>query len=113
LVQQQTIIDSQVTELTGVQRERGMNVMLEGKERKDNDDDDDNHPDDIASRKKSLEEQSATVQIEIMKLNTERDNREKRVQGKFTNERLIRFDDEKLMRMESRVNICIYLLLRY
>ena len=86
LVQQQTIIDSQVSKLTGVQRERGMNDMFESKEGKDNNDNDENHPDNIASRKKSLEEQSAKVQIEIMKLKNERDNRENRVQGKFTND---------------------------
>ena len=86
LVQQQTIIDSQVSKLTGVQRERGMNDMLEGKEGNDNNE---NHSENIASRKKSLEEKSAKVQIEIMKLKTERDNREKRVQGKLTKNSMI------------------------
>lgn len=72
--EQEKIINSQVAELTSVQRERGMDDGISN--------DDNNNTETIAVQKKSLEEQSAKVQIEIMKLKTERDNREKRVQGK-------------------------------
>jgi hypothetical protein len=75
LIQEQAVIDSKLAELIDIQREMGTNEKndnsnkAEGKE-------------DIASRKKILEEKSARVQIEILKLKTERDNRDKRVQGK-------------------------------
>ncbi|MGK3748117.1 MAG: hypothetical protein ACI8RD_000407 [Bacillariaceae sp.] len=73
LVQEQAVIDSRLTELIDIQREMGTNEKndnsntVEGKE-------------DIASRKNILEEKSAKVQIEILKLKTERDNRNKRIQ---------------------------------
>lgn len=80
LLEQQNNIDSQVSELARVQRERGMEDDIVNS----NMDENENHQENIAYQKKSLEEQSIKLQIEIMKLTTERDNREKRVQGKFT-----------------------------
>ena len=76
---QETIIKSQVEELAIVQRERGMDD--ENRASTDNTNQED-RPENIAARKKSLEEQSAKIQIDVMKLKAERDNREKRVQGK-------------------------------
>mmetsp|Transcript_26062 Transcript_26062/g.57106 ORF Transcript_26062/g.57106 Transcript_26062/m.57106 type:complete len:283 (+) Transcript_26062:124-972(+) len=78
LVQQQALIDSQVVELASVQRDRGMHdATLEGEE--ENDDNRENHAENIATRKKALEDESTKIQVEIMKLKLERDNREKRV----------------------------------
>lgn len=74
LAEQQSVINSQVEELEDVQRELGMDDAGTSSE---------DQPENIAERKKSLEEQAAKVQIDILKLKTERDNREKRVQGKF------------------------------
>jgi len=77
LMEQETIIKSQVAELAIVQRERGMDdEMVE----RVNENDDDDHRENIAVQKQSLEEQSAKVRIDIMKLKTERDNRARRVQ---------------------------------
>jgi hypothetical protein len=78
LVEQERIINSQVEELAIVQQERGI-----GNGASSDDDNDENRPKNIAVQTKSLEEQSANIQIEIMKLKTERDNRETRVQSKF------------------------------
>lgn len=77
LNEQENAIQSQVEELEIVQRELG--VEDAGTSSESNQD----QPENIAERKKSLEEQAAKVQIDILKLKTERDNREKRVQGKF------------------------------
>lgn len=74
LNEQENAIQSQVEELEIVQRELG--VEDAGTSSESNQD----QPENIAERKKSLEEQAAKVQIDILKLKTERDNREKRVQ---------------------------------
>lgn len=76
LLEQERIIQSQVGELAIVQRERGMDDEIV-KCVTENDDD---HRENIAVQKQSLEDQSAKVQIDIMKLKTERDNRARRVQ---------------------------------
>jgi len=82
LVQQQAIIDSQIKELNHIQRERGMTgEILVGKDENDDDCDSVGRKENIASRKKALEDASTKIQMEIMKLETERDNREKRVKG--------------------------------
>lgn len=88
LAEQETIINSQVEELATVQRERGMDDAGIGTSSDNHHDED--HPENIAEQKKALEEQVAKVQIDIMKLKTERNNREKRVQGKFKDDRSIR-----------------------
>jgi len=77
LMEQETIIKSQVAELAIVQRERGMDDEMV---KCVNENDDDDHRENIAVQKQSLEEQSAKVRIDIMKLKTERDNRARRVQ---------------------------------
>lgn len=85
LIEQETIIKSQIVELAIVQRERGMDdeivKCVDGTSNEYNNDDD--RRENIAVQKQSLEEQSAKVQIDIIKLKTERDNRGKRVQGKL------------------------------
>ena len=82
MVQQQALIDSQVIELASVQRDRGMDdATLKGEE--ENGDNRENHSENIASRKKALEDESTKIQVEILKLKVERDNRERRVNGKF------------------------------
>eukprot|EP00536_Pseudo-nitzschia_multiseries_P003346 jgi/Psemu1/301924/fgenesh1_kg.51_\ len=78
LIQQQAIIDSQIKELNNIQRERGISSDVSVGE-SENCDDSANRLENIASRKKALEEASTKTQVEIMKLKTERDNREKRV----------------------------------
>jgi len=87
LIQEQSVIDSQAKELIDIQRERGMRInnnknddnTLEGEEEIVNNDNS-NNEDNIASQKKSLEEKAFKLQTEILKLKTEQDNREKRVQ---------------------------------
>jgi len=87
LIKEQIVINSQAKELIDIQRERGMRInsnknddnTLEGDEEIVNNDDN-NHQDNIASQKKLLEEKASKVQTEILKLKTEQDNREKRVQ---------------------------------
>jgi len=82
LGKQESIIKSQVAELAIVQRERGMNnEMLKDTNGTSNDNNSDkDHPENIAEQRESLEEESTKVRTDIMKLKTERDNREKRVQ---------------------------------
>jgi hypothetical protein len=75
LLQEQATIDAKVTSLLAVQLERGLNVQ--GKN------DDDDQAESIATRKKALEEQRAALEVEIVKLQTEYQNREKRVQGEY------------------------------
>jgi hypothetical protein len=74
LFQEQAEIDSRLAELLAIQMERGMKIDTDTGEK---------HEDsvNIASRKQTLEEQTTTLQIEIMKLTTERDNRERRIRG--------------------------------
>lgn len=81
-MQQEKLINSQVSELVAVQRERGLNdeIFESTKENNDEDHNDEAYSENNALKKTSLEEQSAKVQIEIIKLNTERENRGKRVQ---------------------------------
>jgi len=80
LVQQQDIIDSQIKELNHIQRERGMagEIFLSDEENGDGGEIID-RKENIASRKKSLDDASTKIQLEIMKLEIERENREKRV----------------------------------
>ncbi|OEU09500.1 hypothetical protein FRACYDRAFT_142012, partial [Fragilariopsis cylindrus CCMP1102] len=74
LIQEQAVIDSKLIELIDIQQEMGTT------EKNDNSSNTVEGKEDITSRKKILEEKSAGVQIEILKLKTERDNRDKRVQ---------------------------------
>ena len=53
-----------------------------GRNKETVDDENNDQQKSIASQKKTLEEKSAKVEIDILKLKTERDNREKRAQGK-------------------------------
>lgn len=76
LIEQERIINSQIEDLMVVQREIGMEDA--GTSSEDNLD----QPENIAEQKKSLEEQVSKVQIDVMKLTTERENRERRVKGK-------------------------------
>lgn len=86
LRQQQNNIDSQAAELLAIQLERGMKIEspIPGsgetayhEERRSS-----NNGDGIATRKQDLENQIAKIQIEVLKLETERDNRDRRVKGK-------------------------------
>lgn len=77
LHEEQAAIDAKVTELRTVQLEVGMNKNDDGNNGNRGLKD---HGDNLAIRKKALEEQTAKIQLEIMKLQTERNNRERRVQ---------------------------------
>lgn len=78
LMEQQAMIDSKSTELLAVQMERGMKIDINNSNPEE-----DNTEDNLASRKQALEEQMTNMQIEIMKLQAEKENRERRVQGKL------------------------------
>jgi len=87
LIGEQAIIDSQVKKLVSIQRDRGMNINnciddddRRGRNKETVDDENNDQQKSIASQKKTLEEKSAKVEIDILKLKTERDNREKRAQ---------------------------------
>ncbi|KAL3917634.1 MAG: hypothetical protein SGILL_004624 [Bacillariaceae sp.] len=74
LMQEQAVIDAKSTELLAVQMERGMKL-----EAQNDDDASQDTADNIASRKQALEEETSAVQMEIMKLQTEKENRQGRV----------------------------------
>jgi hypothetical protein len=99
LAQEQAVIDSQATELLAVQMERGMTLLGQN----DNEDNKADPQDNIASRKKALQEQTTNLEIEIMKLQTERDNRERRVHGKA----LKNTDEKSRLKFEPTVSSSI------
>ena len=76
LMQEQAVIDAKSTELLAVQMERGMKLETADDEASQN------TADNIASRKQALEEETSAVQMEIMKLKTEKENRQERVKSK-------------------------------
>jgi hypothetical protein len=76
LSQEQAVIDAKSTELLAVQMERGRKLDANDEEASQS------TADNIASRKQALEEKASAVQIEIMKLKTEKENRTERVKGK-------------------------------
>lgn len=78
LQQEQATIDAQATNLLSLQIERGLNVQGNKEEMSDN------MSESIAARKKILEKTQAMLELEIIKLQTECENREKRVKGKWT-----------------------------
>jgi hypothetical protein len=102
LMEEQTMIDAMAADLLAVQLERGMkieDIAIRGRsgDSADHDDDDqrtnnnnnnynnnnnNNNSDNIAAKKLVLEQQITQIQIEVMKLQTERDNRDRRVKGK-------------------------------
>jgi hypothetical protein len=76
----ETRTNMQSEELLMVQRECGIqNGVFEDKNGTSDSNDNIDHPQNIASQKKALEEHAKQVQIEIMKLKSEQENREKRV----------------------------------
>ena len=86
LAEHEAMIKKEAAELAIIQKERGIDneVFEDENGRLDNNADID-HPQNIAAQKKVLEKQIANVQIEIIELKTERDNRGKRVHGKIQN----------------------------
>jgi hypothetical protein len=74
LMQEQAEIDSRFTELLAIQMERGMRIESDYTTNDEN-------STNIVSRKQALEEQTTALQIEVMKLTTERSNRERRIRG--------------------------------
>ena len=85
LKQEQAVIDSQAAELLTIQLEMGMKFKGSISGRGANVDDAErrsNNGDDIATKKQALEHEITKLQIEVLKLQTERDNRERRVKGK-------------------------------
>lgn len=76
LMQEQTQIDTKVTNLLAVQLERGLSVKNEGEENDEN-------AESIAKRKVALEEQRNMLESEVEKLQTEYQTREKRVKGEW------------------------------
>mmetsp|Transcript_13823 Transcript_13823/g.28529 ORF Transcript_13823/g.28529 Transcript_13823/m.28529 type:complete len:263 (+) Transcript_13823:76-864(+) len=95
LVEQEELINSRMEELTMVQRELGTDDAATSSE--------DNRPENIAEQKKSLEEQVQKAQIDIMKLKTERGNRERRVQDMALEEskQRIRADDAAALKRSA------------
>ncbi|KAG7361399.1 chromosome segregation protein Spc25 [Nitzschia inconspicua] len=77
LLQEQAEIDARSTELLAIQMERGMRINNNENSTSSEEESNDNN---IVSRKQALEEQVTAIQIEIMKLTTERDNRQRRIQ---------------------------------
>ncbi|KAG7355813.1 chromosome segregation protein Spc25 [Nitzschia inconspicua] len=77
LLQEQADIDARSTELLAIQMERGMRINNKENSTNSEEESNDNN---IVSRKQALEEQVTAIQIEIMKLTTERDNRQRRIQ---------------------------------
>jgi hypothetical protein len=77
LIQEQAEIDARLTELLTIQMERGMKIDVDTVDKHENSDNNNN----LVSRKQALEEQTTALQIEVMKLTTERDNRERRIRG--------------------------------
>jgi hypothetical protein len=74
LIQEQAEIDSRLTEHLAIQIERGMKIDKDTVVNQEN-------SDNIVAQKQALEEQTTALQIEIMKLTTELDNRERRIRG--------------------------------
>ncbi len=84
LRQEQAAIDSLAAELLAVQMERGMEIRGDIAASPDSEADEqarNDNTDSIAARKLALEEQITAIRIEVMKLETERDNRDRRVKG--------------------------------
>lgn len=82
---EQTTIDSMAAELLAVQMERGMKIdgaMTESGDSVGDGQQRNGNTDNIAAKKQALEQQITQIQIEVMKLQTERDNRDRRVKGK-------------------------------
>jgi Chromosome segregation protein Spc25 len=80
LLHEQAEIDARSTELLAIQMERGMKIAMDTATAAASEDESN---DNIVSRKQALEEQATALQIEIMKLTTERDNRQRRIRGKI------------------------------
>jgi hypothetical protein len=76
LLQEQASIDAQAANLLSLQIERGLNVQQSEEEASDS------KSESIEARKKALGEKQAKLELEIIKLQTECDNRSKRVEGK-------------------------------
>jgi hypothetical protein len=81
LLQEQASIDSQMTTLLAVQLERGLNVDQQQNSS------DNQIESSISTRKQVLEEQRKVLEVEISKLQTEYQNREKRVRGESNDTR--------------------------
>ena len=77
LRQEQASIDAQAANLLSLQIERGLNVQENEEEMSDN------KSESIAARKKVLEKNQAMLELEIIKLQTECENRKKGVKGKL------------------------------
>jgi hypothetical protein len=76
LEQEQKCIDSLVTNLLGVQLERGLNIHPD-------DGSDENHARNLSNRKNALEDEEAKLELDLQQLKSEFITREKRVQGKY------------------------------
>lgn len=76
LLQEQASVDAQAANLLSLQIERGLNVQQNEEETSDS------KSESIAARKKALEKEQAMLELEIIKLQTECENRNKRVKGK-------------------------------
>ena len=76
-MEEQATIDSQGTCLMAVQMERGLNVNDQ------NSTNNGDHAESIAEKKKALEELHAELEREVENLQTECENREKRVLGEY------------------------------
>jgi hypothetical protein len=79
LQEEQASIDRKAEELRMIKKERGM-ISQHSCSNNDNDNDD---GDNLPARKQALEEQAIQLEVEIMKLQTQRKNREERVKGMF------------------------------
>ena len=83
LAEHKRIIHTQAEELFIVQKERGMDSgVFEDRNGTSDCNSNVDHARDIAAQKRSLDDNAKKIQIEIIKLKTERDNKEKRVHGK-------------------------------
>jgi hypothetical protein len=76
LLQEQASIDAQAANLLSLQIERGLNVQETEEERSDS------KSESIAARKKALGKKQTMLELEIITLQTECENRSKRVKGK-------------------------------
>jgi septin family protein len=86
LLEEQASIDAQTADLLSVQLERGLKVVDGDESQECNDIQEDN----IVSKKHDLEEEKASLQAEISRLEQDFENREKRVSGeKSTDDKLV------------------------
>lgn len=74
----QATIDRKSTELKMIQKQRGLISNDDG------DKNEDGEGENLAARKQALEEQATQLEVEIMKLQTQRDNRLERLKSTYT-----------------------------